>query len=131
MVQVTSRNDHHETETHQLLVAGKCVCGVEFKDPSDPHHALRCKYQYAPSRVHDAVKLVVAKIAKASGGVVTIEDDTLLPGKRVDVAVRKPMDGEKHALESEAEWVERGGGEQEFGEGAPWVDVPYLVDMRL
>ncbi|CAI7829055.1 unnamed protein product [Closterium sp. NIES-54] len=68
----------------QLIVAGKCVCGVEFKDPSDPHHALRCKHQYAPSRVHDEVKLVVAKIAKASGGVVTVEDDTLLAGKRVE-----------------------------------------------
>ncbi|CAI7783286.1 unnamed protein product [Closterium sp. NIES-54] len=83
----------------QLIVAGKCVCGVEFKDPSDPHHALHCKHQYAPSRVHDEVKLVVAKIAKASGGVVTVEDDTLLAGKRVDVAVRRPMDGEAHALE--------------------------------
>ncbi|CAI7818830.1 unnamed protein product [Closterium sp. NIES-54] len=84
---------------HQLMVAGKCISGMEFKDPSDPHHALRCKHQYAPSRVHDAVKLVVARIAKASGGVVTVEDDTLLAGKRVDVAVRRPMDGEAHALE--------------------------------
>ncbi|CAI5944034.1 unnamed protein product [Closterium sp. NIES-65] len=168
---------------HQLMVAGKCVYGVEFKDPSDPHHALCCKHQYAPSRVHDAVKLVVAKIAKASGGVVTIEDDTLLAGKRVDVAVRRPMDGEAHALEvsvvdpvflsvqqhgqcgrtvgyaakererrkavdyhpflqrhkgvpyilgeGEADWVDRRGERQEIGGGAPWVDLPYLVDMQL
>ncbi|CAI5468948.1 unnamed protein product [Closterium sp. Yama58-4] len=83
----------------QLIVAGKCACGFEFADPSDPHHALRCKYQYAPSRVHDAVKFVVAKIAKGAGGIVTMEDDTLLPGKRVDVAVRKLREGEEHALE--------------------------------
>ncbi|CAI5458948.1 unnamed protein product [Closterium sp. Yama58-4] len=83
----------------QLIVAGKCACGFKFADPSDPHHALRCKYQYAPSRVHDAVKFVVAKIAKGAGGVVTMEDDTLLPGKRVDVAVQRLREGEEHALE--------------------------------
>ncbi|GJP32457.1 hypothetical protein CLOM_g24431, partial [Closterium sp. NIES-68] len=67
--------------------------------PSDPHHAVCCKHQYAPSRVHDAVKFVVAKIAKWAGGVVMMEDDTLLTGKRMDVAIRRPMEGEAHALE--------------------------------
>ncbi|CAI5958982.1 unnamed protein product [Closterium sp. NIES-65] len=41
----------------------------------------------------------VAKISKASGGVVTMEDSVVLQGKRVDVAVRRPMAGEAHALE--------------------------------
>ncbi|CAI7812245.1 unnamed protein product [Closterium sp. NIES-53] len=83
----------------QLHVAGRCVCGTVYADPADPHHALRCKYQHGPSRVHDEVKFEVTKISKASGGVVTMEDDMLLPGKRVDVAVHRPIDGEAHALE--------------------------------
>ncbi|CAI7753145.1 unnamed protein product [Closterium sp. NIES-54] len=83
----------------QLHVAGRCVCGTVYADPADPHHALRCKYQHGPSRVHDEVKFAVAKISKAPGGVVTMEDDMLLPGKHVDVAMRRPMDGEAHALE--------------------------------
>ncbi|CAI5963912.1 unnamed protein product [Closterium sp. NIES-65] len=83
----------------QLQVAGRCVCGTAYVDPADPHHALRCKHQHGPSRVHDEVKFVVAKISKASGGVVTMEDSVVLQGKRVDVAVRRPMAGEAHALE--------------------------------
>ncbi|CAI5929331.1 unnamed protein product [Closterium sp. NIES-65] len=88
----------------QLIVAAKCACGVEFADPSDPHHALRCKHQYAPSQVHHAVKFVVAKTAKAASGVVAMEDDTLLPGKKVDVAVRRLREGEEHALEVSVLW---------------------------
>ncbi|CAI6009712.1 unnamed protein product [Closterium sp. NIES-65] len=83
----------------QLQVAGRCVCGTAYVDPADPHHALRCKHQHGPSRVHDEVKFAVARISKASGGVVTMEDGVVLPGKRVDVAVRRPMAGEAHALE--------------------------------
>ncbi|CAI7878247.1 unnamed protein product [Closterium sp. NIES-53] len=83
----------------QLQVAGRCVCGTAYIDPADPHHALRCKHQHGPSRVHDEVKFAVAKISKASGGVVTMEDSVVLQGKRVDVAVRQPMAGEAHALE--------------------------------
>ncbi|CAI5963439.1 unnamed protein product [Closterium sp. NIES-65] len=83
----------------QLQVAGRCVCGTAYVDPADPHHALRCKHQHGPSRVHDEVKFAVAKISKASGGVVTMEDSVVLQGKRVDVAVRRPMAGEAHALE--------------------------------
>ncbi|CAI5959560.1 unnamed protein product [Closterium sp. NIES-65] len=41
----------------------------------------------------------VARISKASGGVVTMEDNAVMPGKRVDVAVQQPMVGEAHALE--------------------------------
>ncbi|CAI7789955.1 unnamed protein product [Closterium sp. NIES-54] len=37
----------------QLQVAGRCVCGTAHVDPADPHHALRCKHQHGPSRVHD------------------------------------------------------------------------------
>ncbi|CAI7743375.1 unnamed protein product [Closterium sp. NIES-54] len=70
----------------QLQVAGRCVCGTAYVDPADPHHALRCKHQHGPSRVHDEVKFAVAKISKASGGVVTMEDSVVLQGKRVDVA---------------------------------------------
>ncbi|CAI5969045.1 unnamed protein product [Closterium sp. NIES-65] len=83
----------------QLQVAGRCVCGTAFVDPADPHHALRCRHQHGPSRVHDEVKFAVAKISKASGGVVTMEDSVVLHGKRVDVAVQRPMAGEAHALE--------------------------------
>ncbi|CAI7779223.1 unnamed protein product [Closterium sp. NIES-53] len=83
----------------QLQVAGRCVCGTAYVDPADPHHALRCKHQHGPSRVHDEVKFAVAKISKASGGVVTMEDSVVLQWKRVDVAVRRPMAGEAHALE--------------------------------
>ncbi|CAI5981979.1 unnamed protein product [Closterium sp. NIES-65] len=83
----------------QLQVAGRCVCGTTYLDPADPHHALRCRHQHGPSRVHDEVKFAVAKISKASGGVVTLEDSVVLQGKRVDVAVRRPMAGEAHALE--------------------------------
>ncbi|CAI5976756.1 unnamed protein product [Closterium sp. NIES-65] len=83
----------------QLQVAGRCVCGTAYVDSADPHHALRCKHQHGPSRVHDEVKFAVAKISKASGGVVTMEDSVVLQGKRVDVAVRRPMAGEAHALE--------------------------------
>ncbi|CAI5972398.1 unnamed protein product [Closterium sp. NIES-65] len=83
----------------QLQVAGRCVCGTTFVDPADPHHALRCRHQHGPSRVHDEVKFAVAKISKASRGVVTMEDSVVLHGKRVDVAVRRPMAGEAHALE--------------------------------
>ncbi|CAI5950918.1 unnamed protein product [Closterium sp. NIES-65] len=83
----------------QLQVARRCVCGAAYVDPADPHHALRCKHQHGPSRVHDEVKFAVARISKASGGVVTMEDGVVLPGKRVDVAVRRPMAGEAHALE--------------------------------
>ncbi|CAI5998223.1 unnamed protein product [Closterium sp. NIES-65] len=83
----------------QLQVAGRCVCGTAYVDPADPHHALRCKHKHGPSRVHDEVKFAVAKISKASGGVVTMEDSVVLQGKRVDVAVRRPMAGEAHALE--------------------------------
>ncbi|CAI5982051.1 unnamed protein product [Closterium sp. NIES-65] len=83
----------------QLQVAGRCVCGTAYVDPADPHHALRCRHQHGPSRVHDEVKFAVAKISKASGGVVTLEDSVVLQGKRVDVAVRRPMAGEAHALE--------------------------------
>ncbi|CAI5982509.1 unnamed protein product [Closterium sp. NIES-65] len=83
----------------QLQVAGRCVCGTAYVDPADPHHALRCKHQHGPSRVHDEVKFAVAKISKASGGVVTMEDSVVLQGKRVDVAVRRPMAGEAHALD--------------------------------
>ncbi|CAI6008444.1 unnamed protein product [Closterium sp. NIES-65] len=83
----------------QLQVTGRCVCGTAYVDPADPHHALRCKHQHGPSRVHDEVKFAVAKISKASGGVVTMEDSVVLQGKRVDVAVRRPMAGEAHALE--------------------------------
>ncbi|CAI5983640.1 unnamed protein product [Closterium sp. NIES-65] len=83
----------------QLQVAGRYVCGTAFVDPADPHHALRCRHQHGPSRVHDEVKFAVAKISKASGGVVTMEDSVVLHGKRVDVAVRRPMAGEAHALE--------------------------------
>ncbi|CAI5988783.1 unnamed protein product [Closterium sp. NIES-65] len=83
----------------QLQVAGRCVCGTAYVDSADPHHALRCKHKHGPSRVHDEVKFAVAKISKASGGVVTMEDSVVLQGKRVDVAVRRPMAGEAHALE--------------------------------
>ncbi|CAI5946643.1 unnamed protein product [Closterium sp. NIES-65] len=83
----------------QLQVAGRCVCGTAYVDPADPHHALRCKHQHGPSRVHDEVKFAVAKISKAPGGVVTMEDSVVLQGKRVDVAVQRPMAGEAHALE--------------------------------
>ncbi|CAI5946473.1 unnamed protein product [Closterium sp. NIES-65] len=83
----------------QLQVAGRCVCGTTYVDSADPHHALRCKHQHGPSRVYDEVKFAVAKISKASGGVVTMEDSVVLQGKRVDVAVRRPMAGEAHALE--------------------------------
>ncbi|CAI5953531.1 unnamed protein product [Closterium sp. NIES-65] len=83
----------------QLQVAGRCACGTAYVDPADPHHALRCKHQHGPSRVHDEVKFAVARISKASGGVVTMEDGVVLPGKRVDVAVRRPMAGEAHAIE--------------------------------
>ncbi|CAI5992904.1 unnamed protein product [Closterium sp. NIES-65] len=86
----------------QLQVAGRGVCGTAYVDPADPHHALRCRHQHGPSRVHDEVKFAVAKISKASGGgggVVTLEDSVVLQGKRVDVAVRRPMAGEAHALE--------------------------------
>ncbi|CAI5946737.1 unnamed protein product [Closterium sp. NIES-65] len=83
----------------QLQVAGRCVCGTAYVDPADPHHALRCKHQHGPSRVHDEVKFAVANISKASGGVETMEDSVVLQGKRVDVAVRRPMAGEAHALE--------------------------------
>ncbi|CAI6011820.1 unnamed protein product [Closterium sp. NIES-65] len=83
----------------QLQVAGRCVCGTAYVDPADPHHALRWKHQHGPSRVHDEVKFAVAKISKASRGVVTMEDSVVLQGKRVDVAVRRPMAGEAHALE--------------------------------
>ncbi|CAI5982707.1 unnamed protein product [Closterium sp. NIES-65] len=85
--------------TQQLQVAGRCVCGTAYVDPADPHHALRCRHQHGPSRVHDEVKFAVAKISKAGGGVVTLEDSVVLQGKRVDVAVRRPMAGEAHALE--------------------------------
>ncbi|CAI5979932.1 unnamed protein product [Closterium sp. NIES-65] len=71
----------------QLQVAGRCVCGTAFVDPADPHHALRCRHQHGPSRVHDEVKFALAKISKASEGVVTMEDSVVLHGKRVDVAV--------------------------------------------
>ncbi|CAI5951234.1 unnamed protein product [Closterium sp. NIES-65] len=81
----------------QLQVAGRCVCGTAYVDPADPHHALRCKHQHGPFRVHDEVKFALARISKASGGVVTME--VVLPGKWVDVAVRRPMAGEAHALE--------------------------------
>ncbi|CAI5986136.1 unnamed protein product [Closterium sp. NIES-65] len=67
----------------QLQVAGRCVCGTAYVDPADPHHALRWKHQHGPSRVHDEVKFAVAKISKASGGVVTMEDSVVLQGKRV------------------------------------------------
>ncbi|CAI7879507.1 unnamed protein product [Closterium sp. NIES-53] len=83
----------------QLQVPGRCVCGTAYVDSADPHHALRCKHQHGPSRVHDEVKFAMAKISKASGGVVTMEDSVVLQGKRVDVAVRRPMAGEAHALE--------------------------------
>ncbi|CAI5961296.1 unnamed protein product [Closterium sp. NIES-65] len=83
----------------QLQVAGRCVCGTAHVDPADPHHALRCKHQHGPSRVHDEVKFAVARISKASGGVVTMEDSAMLPGKRIDVAVRRLMAGEAHAVE--------------------------------
>ncbi|CAI6002377.1 unnamed protein product [Closterium sp. NIES-65] len=56
-------------------------------------------HQHGPSRVHDEVKFAVAKISKASGGVVTLEDSVVLQRKRVAVAVRRPMAGEAHALE--------------------------------
>ncbi|CAI5969027.1 unnamed protein product [Closterium sp. NIES-65] len=36
---------------------------------------------------------------RRGGGVVTLEDSVVLQGKRVDVAVRRPMAGEAHALE--------------------------------
>ncbi|CAI6009537.1 unnamed protein product [Closterium sp. NIES-65] len=85
--------------TQQLQVAGRCVCRTAYVDPADPHHALRCRHQHGPSRVHDEVKFAVAKISKASGGVVTLEDSVVLQGKRVDVAMRRPMAGEAHALE--------------------------------
>ncbi|CAI5979922.1 unnamed protein product [Closterium sp. NIES-65] len=39
----------------QLQVAGRCVCGTAYVDPADPHHALRCRHQHGPSRVHDEV----------------------------------------------------------------------------
>ncbi|CAI5990786.1 unnamed protein product [Closterium sp. NIES-65] len=52
----------------QLQVAGRCVCGTTYVDPADPHHALRCRHQHGPSRVHDEVKFAVARISKASGG---------------------------------------------------------------
>ncbi|CAI7905908.1 unnamed protein product [Closterium sp. NIES-54] len=52
----------------QLQVAGRCVCGTSHVDPADKHHALRCKHQHGPSRVHDEVKFAVARISKASGG---------------------------------------------------------------
>ncbi|CAI7900034.1 unnamed protein product [Closterium sp. NIES-54] len=39
----------------QLQVAGRCVCGTAYVDRADPHHALRCKHQHSPSRVHDEV----------------------------------------------------------------------------
>ncbi|CAI7922330.1 unnamed protein product [Closterium sp. NIES-54] len=83
----------------QLHVAGCCVCDTVYADLVDLRHALRCKHQHGPSRVHDEVKFAVAKISKASAEVVTMEDDMLLPGKRVDVAIRRPMDREAHALE--------------------------------
>ncbi|CAI7781196.1 unnamed protein product [Closterium sp. NIES-54] len=83
----------------QVQVAGRCVCGTAYVDPADPHHALRCAHQHGPSRVHVEVKFAVARISKASGGVVTMEDSVVLPGKRVDVAVRRPMAREAHALE--------------------------------
>ncbi|CAI7830711.1 unnamed protein product [Closterium sp. NIES-53] len=72
----------------QLHVAGRCVCGTMYADSANRHHALRCKHQHRPSWVHDEVKFAVAKISKASGRVVTMEDDMLLPRKRVDVAAR-------------------------------------------
>ncbi|CAI7833732.1 unnamed protein product [Closterium sp. NIES-54] len=75
----------------QLQVVGRCVCGTLYVDPADPHHALRCKHQHGPSRVHDEVKFAVARISKASRGVVMMEDSAVLPGKRFDVAVRRPM----------------------------------------
>ncbi|CAI5954775.1 unnamed protein product [Closterium sp. NIES-65] len=83
----------------QLKVAGRCVCGTAYVDPTDPHHALRCKHQHGPSRVHDEVKFAMARISEASEGVVMTEDSAVLPGKRVDVAVRRPMAGEADALE--------------------------------
>ncbi|CAI5961321.1 unnamed protein product [Closterium sp. NIES-65] len=85
----------------QLQVAERCVSGIAYVDPADPHHALRCRHQHGPSRVHDEVKFAVAKISKASGGGgrVTMEDSVVLLGKRVDVAVRRPMAVEAHTLE--------------------------------
>ncbi|CAI5979057.1 unnamed protein product [Closterium sp. NIES-65] len=52
----------------QLQVAGRCVYGTAIVDPADPHHAMTCRHQHGPSRVHDEVKFAVAKISKASGG---------------------------------------------------------------
>ncbi|CAI5979136.1 unnamed protein product [Closterium sp. NIES-65] len=44
-------------------------------------------------------QLQVAGRRRGGGGVVTLEDSVMLQGKRVDVAMRRPMAGEAHALE--------------------------------
>ncbi|CAI6012623.1 unnamed protein product [Closterium sp. NIES-65] len=142
----------------QLHVAERCICGTVYKDPADPHHALRCKHQHGPSWVHYEVKFAMAKISKASGGVVTMKDDMLLPEKRVDIAVRRLMNGEAHALEIsvadplslspslahvilmraassmggvDVDLVDREREDRVNEWGALWVEAPYLSDVWL
>ncbi|CAI7762061.1 unnamed protein product [Closterium sp. NIES-54] len=115
----------------QLQVTGRCVCGTTYNDPADPHHALRCKHQHGQSRMHDEVKFAVARISKASGGVVIMEDIVVLPGKRVVAQARVILlQAASSTGGMDVDLVDREKDEEVEG-GALWVEAPYMVDAQI
>ncbi|GJP43967.1 hypothetical protein CLOM_g3365 [Closterium sp. NIES-68] len=76
-----------------------CTCGAPFTNPSIPSHVLRCPSTNEPTRVHDAIKHEVHRIASELGYVAQLEDSSLLPGKRPDVSCRDISSGTSWALD--------------------------------
>ncbi|CAI5529267.1 unnamed protein product [Closterium sp. Naga37s-1] len=76
-----------------------CTCNSPFTDASIPSHVLRCPSNNEPTKVHDAIKREVHRIALELGFSVQMEDQHLLPGHRTDITCRDVSSGTTWALD--------------------------------
>ncbi|CAI5466688.1 unnamed protein product [Closterium sp. Yama58-4] len=76
-----------------------CTCNSLFTDPSIHSHVLRCPSNNEPTKVHDAIKREVHRIALELGFSAQMEDQHLLPGRRTDITCRDISSGTTWALD--------------------------------